>query len=76
MEVQVAEPEWRARHSRSAPESTIEAGLTNGHSLMAWPEFDAGHLRPCLELGTPSFGKIGATTVAPRTIRFALKYSV
>jgi hypothetical protein len=48
VEVQVAEPEWRAKHSRSAPGSTIEVRLSNGRSLMVGREFDAGHLRALL----------------------------
>ncbi|MGA8437619.1 MAG: hypothetical protein WB762_35065 [Candidatus Sulfotelmatobacter sp.] len=48
VEVQVAEPQWRARHSRSAPGSTIEVRLRNGRSLMVAAEFDASHLRALL----------------------------
>jgi hypothetical protein len=48
VEVQVAEPEWRARHSGCEPGSTIEVRLSNGRSLMVGPEFDAGHLRALL----------------------------
>ncbi len=48
VEVQVAEPQLRPRHSRSAPGSTIEVRLSNGRSLMVAPEFDASHLRALL----------------------------
>ena len=50
VEVQVTEPEWRARHCRSAARSTIEVRLSNGRSLMVAPEFDARHLRALLAL--------------------------
>jgi hypothetical protein len=48
VEVRVAEPEWRTRHSGSASGSTIEVRLNNGRSLMVGREFDAGHLRALL----------------------------
>jgi hypothetical protein len=48
VEVQVAKPPLRPRHSSSAPESTIEVRLGNGRSLMVAPEFDASHLRALL----------------------------
>jgi len=48
VEVQVGEPEWRTRHSRSASGSRIEVRLNNGRSLMVGREFDAGHLRDLL----------------------------
>jgi len=48
VEVQVAKPALRPRHSRSAPGSTIEVRLGNGRSLMVAPEFDASHLRALL----------------------------
>ncbi len=48
VEVQVAEPQLRPRHSRSAAGSTIEVRLSNGRSLMVAPEFDASHLRALL----------------------------
>jgi hypothetical protein len=48
VEVQVARPCLRQRHSRSALGSTIEVRLSNGRSLIVAPEFDAGHLRALL----------------------------
>jgi hypothetical protein len=48
VEVQVGKPQLRPKHSRSAPESTIEVRLSNGRSLMVPPEFDASHLRALL----------------------------
>jgi len=48
VEVQVAKPDLRSRHSRSALGSTIEVRLSNGRSLMVAPEFDASHLRALL----------------------------
>ena len=48
VEVQVAKPAQRPRHSPSAPGSTIEVRLGNGRSLMVAPEFDASHLRALL----------------------------
>jgi transposase-like protein len=48
VEVQVAQPELRQRHSRAAQGTTIEVRLGNGRSLMVAPEFNAGHLRALL----------------------------
>jgi hypothetical protein len=48
VEVQVAKPYLKQRHSRSALASTIEVRLSNGRSLMVAPEFDASHLRALL----------------------------
>ena len=48
VEVQVAKPLLRPRHSPSVSESTIEVRLRNGRSLMVAPEFDASHLRALL----------------------------
>jgi hypothetical protein len=48
VEVQVAKPQLRTKHSRSALESTIEVRLSNGRSLIVPPEFDASHLRALL----------------------------
>jgi transposase-like protein len=38
VEVQVAKPQLRPKHSRSALESTIEVRLSNGRSLIVPPE--------------------------------------
>ena len=48
VEVQVAKPQLRPKHARSALASTIEVRLSNGRSLMVPPEFDASHLRALL----------------------------
>ena len=48
VEVQLAKPQLRPRHSHSALASTIEVRLRNGRSLMVAPEFDARHLRALL----------------------------
>ena len=48
VEVQVAKPHLRPRHSACALASTIEVRLGNGRSLMVAPEFDASHLRALL----------------------------
>ncbi|HET6179457.1 MAG TPA: hypothetical protein VFE61_21200 [Candidatus Sulfotelmatobacter sp.] len=48
VEVQVAKPELRQRHSGAALGTTIEVRLGNGRSLMVAPEFKAGHLRALL----------------------------
>jgi hypothetical protein len=48
VEVQVAKPHLRPRHSGSTLGSTIEVRLSNGRSLMVAPEFDASHLRALL----------------------------
>ena len=48
VEVQVAKPHLRSRHSRSALGPTIEVRLSNGRSLIVAPEFDASHLRALL----------------------------
>ena len=53
VEVQVAKPGLRPRHSPSAPGSTIEVRLGNGRSLMVAPEFDASHLRALLAVVEP-----------------------
>jgi transposase-like protein len=45
VEVQVAKPQLRPKHSRCALESRIEVRLSNGRSLIVPPEFDASHLR-------------------------------
>ena len=51
MEVQVAKPQLRPKHSRPALESTIEVRLRNGRSLIVPPEFEASHLRALLGVG-------------------------
>ena len=48
VEVQVAKPPLRSRHSRRALGSTIEVRLGNGRSLLVAPSFDASHLRALL----------------------------
>jgi transposase-like protein len=48
VEVQVAKPDVRQRHSGGGPGSTIEVRLHNGRSLMVGPEFNVGHLRALL----------------------------
>ena len=48
VEVQVAKPDLRQRHSRAELGTTIEVRLRNGRSLMVAPEFNAGHLRALL----------------------------
>jgi transposase-like protein len=48
VEVQVAKPELRQRHSGATLGTTIEVRLGNGRSLMVAPEFNAGHLRALL----------------------------
>jgi len=53
VEVQVAKPALRLRHSPSAPGATIEVRLSNGRSLMVAPEFDARHLRALLAVLEP-----------------------
>jgi transposase-like protein len=50
VEVQVANPQLRQRHVRSALEATIEVRLRNGRSLLVAPSFDASHLRALLAL--------------------------
>lgn len=47
VEVQVAKPQLRPKHSHSVA-GTIEVRLSNGRSLMVAPEFDASHLRALL----------------------------
>jgi hypothetical protein len=48
VEVQVAKPDLRQRHSGAGLGTTIEVRLRNGRSLMVAPEFNAGHLRALL----------------------------
>jgi hypothetical protein len=48
VELQVARPYPKQKHSRSLPAATIEVRLSNGRSLMVAPEFDASHLRTLL----------------------------
>jgi transposase-like protein len=48
VELQVAKPDLRQRHSGTAQGTTIEVRLGNGRSLMVAPEFNAGHLRALL----------------------------
>jgi transposase-like protein len=48
VEMQVAKPDLRQRHSGPAPGLPIEVRLHNGRSLMVAPEFNAGHLRALL----------------------------
>ena len=48
VEVQVAKPQLRPKHSSSALESTIEVRLSNGRPLIVPPEFEASHLRALL----------------------------
>jgi transposase-like protein len=48
VELQVARPYPKQKHSRSLPAATIEVRLSNGRSLMVAPEFDASHLRALL----------------------------
>ena len=48
VELQVARPYPKPKHSRLLPAATIEVRLSNGRSLMVAPEFDASHLRALL----------------------------
>jgi hypothetical protein len=48
VELQVAKPYPKQKHSSSIPAATIEVRLSNGRSLMVAPEFDASHLRTLL----------------------------
>lgn len=48
VELQVARPYPKQKHSRSMRAATIEVRLSNGRSLMVAPEFDASHLRSLL----------------------------
>jgi hypothetical protein len=48
VEVQVAKPPLRPRHSRAALGSPIEVRLRNGRSVVVAPGFDASHLRALL----------------------------
>jgi transposase-like protein len=48
VELQVARPYPKQKHSRSMPAATIEVRLSNGRSVMVAPEFDANHLRSLL----------------------------
>ena len=51
VEVQVGKSQLLGpKHSRSAPESTIEVRLSNGRSLIVPPEFEASHLRALVVL--------------------------
>src|SRR5215469_7044016 len=48
VELQVARPLPKQKHSGSMPAAAIEVRLSNGRSLMVAPEFDASHLRAVL----------------------------
>ncbi len=48
VELQVARPFPKQKHSRSMPAATIEVRLSNGRSLMVAPGFGASHLRALL----------------------------
>ena len=48
VEVRVAKPNLRQRHSGAALGMPIEVRLGNGRSLMVAPEFNASHLRALL----------------------------